>query len=255
MKWKKTLGAAVIGAVVGIIGTAKASPVVDAPPGGGGGGQSFNISESSSFVNNSSTQGQAQGSFDGYFVATDVQSSLSIWLRPDPQPGNLGQFYFSTHANGFIPEPGQDLTQFLNSQLNTNGSLRVNQVTTEPSPDGSYVSYFFNPEFQLWGNGNARLYQFSDSPPFGNFWSNLSVDGGMVTNTSTDIERNLWAGEGEPPPWLSDLQLNFYASGPITAGNFTVVPEPASLVLLGAGAVALVERKRRLAPPRLCKIG
>ncbi|MBI2097347.1 MAG: PEP-CTERM sorting domain-containing protein [Candidatus Vogelbacteria bacterium] len=129
-------------------------------------------------------------------------------------------------------------------------------MTTEPSPDGDYINYIFNPELSLYGNGSSKLYQFPDTPPlWSNFYSNVYVEGGMVTNISTDIERNIWSGDGAPPPWLSDLRLNFYASGVITAGNFTIVPEPASLALLSAGGVAMIYRKRRLSRLRLNPIG
>lgn len=106
------------------------------------------------------------------------------------------------------------------------------------------VPFYNFDEFALWGAGEAALGEPSlTGGPHPLFSFDLTIAPGSTGNISAGIGIATFA-----PTQL----ITFGASTPVDAGDSSavgnvpviVIPEPASLVLLGIGALALVRRRR-----------
>lgn len=259
MKWKWLSGMAVLGALVGFIGTAEAGPVMDAPSGGGGGGGgrndqgiSFGSGYDNTLGNDSFWDAQAWGNANGALLTESI--GTSFWFEPagNPQPGNAGRFNLSINAQGsFFPSDGNitpEMQRLADNPLSVNGTFRINEVTIEQND--KLTIYSFDPTFQLFWDSQGYLNIWPERDYInGSIYANAWADGGQFTNSVSYFELNEWAGEGPRPDWLSDWTASFNFSGLVTPSSVMVVPEPAALVLLGGGAIAMICRRRRL--PRL----
>jgi hypothetical protein len=97
-----------------------------------------------------------------------------------------------------------------------------------------------------WGNATGTWDADSTSsatsalaPVLTNFNTHLGTGSGQIyTGPTSDTQANLIADIENPANWTTSTANTW------SGGNFTVVPEPASLTVLGIGSVVLLARRR-----------
>ncbi len=242
---KSTVFVALLGLIFGLSGTVKAGTIPPVPipmptvPVGGGGGSPI-ISDIS--TNSSWGLDWANGSVSGPLVTQQISSGIWTNANPNPEPGNIGTFNMNVSASGMFYHPGDPIPS---AQLPQVGAfLRTNNVHSEPWGDGG-TTYLFDPTLELSSRGNGGFWIDPDGNYSGWLAGNFGVVGGTFTNVDVNFQENHWTGKGPRPEWLTDWSAYFNASGIITATNFTVVPEPATLALFAISGVAAILKGKR----------
>lgn len=181
-------------------------------------------------------------------LTESIGTSFSFDPSGNPQPGNAGRFNLGISVQGnFFPADGSvtpEMQRLADNPLSASGTFRVNEVTVEQ--DGKWTIYRFDPTLQLSWDSQGYLYISPERDWInGSAYANVWADNGQFTNSSPYFELNDWTGEGPRPEWLSDWSLNFSFSGLATPTSVQIVPEPATLSLLGLSALATVSYGRR----------
>lgn len=133
-------------------------------------------------------------------------SSYSTFNNPTAAGNVIGTLFYSNEAH-FTFTVGQTTDFVLTVLVGTNGSVSPSSVTVDQTVGGSGTATFNFP-----GNNSVSEYVFFD----------ISAATGDVFTVSKDGSTN--AG--------------------ITGVAFETVPEPASLILLGAGSMLVLSRRR-----------
>jgi hypothetical protein len=169
----------------------------------------------------SSFSGAANSYVAVNFEATGDQGTISAWLMTSTRMFNNGdivQFMTRTQTNSLFPDR-------LEVRFSTNGA------STDAGNDSSTVGDFTH----LLGTVNSGL---------------------TVGGYPTDWTMESYTVSGLSSPILGRLGLRYYVtdagafgnnSNIIGLDNLVVVPEPASLVVLGLGVVVLIRRRKRAA--------
>ncbi len=229
---KSTVYVASLGLILGLYSPAMAGNVP--PPGGGNQDVSTNSSWGPDWAN---------GSVSGPLITQQMSAGIWTSANPDPKPGNLGTFNMNFSASGIFYHPGDPVPDSQPPQVSA--SLRANSVHSEHWGDGGTIIYF-DPMLDLSSRGNGGFW-IDPNPGYFSGWlsGNLGVVGGKFTDVSANFQENHWTGDGPRPSWLTDWNAYFNASGIITATNFTVVPEPATLTLAAIGGLVTFRLRRR----------
>jgi hypothetical protein len=204
---------------------------------------------------------QVQGSGDSFsWVALHTIPDGTVlswtdegWLGPSntlnsPSGGGfsgngVGEQGFNviTVPAGGIPA-GTVTTVSLASGLGSGGeSVHLFEGTAPTSNPGTGLVWGIN-----WGNATGTWDADSTSsatsalaPVLTNFNTHLGTGSGQIyTGPTSDTQANLIADIENPANWTTSTANTW------SGGNFTVVPEPASLTVLGIGSVVLLVRRR-----------
>lgn len=162
----------------------------------------------------------AMGWFQDYIIVAGAQNSGYYWIGQDPgwatkfDGANLG----NVPTGGFLI--GADMRYWSDTQDRDGGAFywRV---------DGGSITEIIWTQTYLGGND----YQ-------GTYPTTVSVGSGLSLGQHTlEVWAKSW-GTGQGDSWLSNDGLNYKAT-------FTTVPEPTTLVLIGAGIAGLLVYRRR----------
>ena len=231
--------------ILGNWGSALAGPVlpvpVPTPPPGGGGGRMFTNGSASSGYDSSHGWGNVSGND---LIVEGI--SGSIYFNPDDNPNDnvIASFSAMIDVNGSFAE---NPDQFPNDTKgpSVNGHSEIYEFSFVDTDPWDYI--IGEPVFSLGYHANTNYWVNhwgQKASLWTNVYSNFDVFGGEITNSSASFSQNYWSPLSPPPPdWfmLSDWNGSLSVSGVVTS----VVPEPATLSLLGAGAVATLIRRRR----------
>ncbi|MEK7585463.1 MAG: PEP-CTERM sorting domain-containing protein [Patescibacteria group bacterium] len=209
--------------------------------------------------------GDAQGSVSGGFVITHLDVSFSWSGNRNPTPNNLGTFYMSLNGDGYVPEdPANDpfVQAHLNDSPSAGGSRSVYEARIETGSDDKggtydYVAFEKQLGLNIWSWSSPWLN--TETGEFSNYLTaNFSVENGIFTDVYPYLQTNVWSDPNNPPPdWFDEVSFGFSASGIITGENFAIVtvPEPATMTMMGIGALALAHRVWRRKDIPVTRIG
>ncbi|MEK7208872.1 MAG: PEP-CTERM sorting domain-containing protein [Patescibacteria group bacterium] len=247
-KWSlMTVMVAVALVLLGNWGLASAGPVLPPVPtvppgGGGGGGGSRNIGNGYASSGHDDVRGWGSVNGNGLLVS-EISGSVDLYPDDNPNDGVIGRFSASIYMHGsFAEDPGEFPTD--NQGPSVNGRLSIDEYSFVDADPWPYVGG--RPVFSLSYDANTN-YNYWVRQPGGekelwtNAFANFYVIGGRVTNSSASFNQNYWSPSSPPAPeWFT---LNGW-DGHISVSG-VIVPEPATLSLLGVGMAAMLIRRRR----------
>jgi len=229
--------------MLGNWGSASAGPVppvpVPTPPPGGGGGASFVSGDGSANSGHGDFHGWGSVSGDGLLVS-DMSGSVNIYPDYNPNDEIINRFSAAINLSGsFAKNPNEVPANTRGPSVN--GGSTISEYSFVDSDPWNYVtgktvfSIGYSADTNYWIKGETF---------FTNIYADFNVSGGRITDSFASFNQNFWSPTSPPAPdWftLHDWDGYISVSGVVTS----VVPEPATLSLLGAGAVAMLVRRRR----------
>ncbi len=188
--------------------------------------------------------------FDGSILTESVHAGLWTSASTDPQPGNIGTFTMVISASGNWVEDGDPITNEMwnlsDNPISSNASIRTTNINTYEDDEMIWINF---DEVLGLNSGIMSGFQIDLESEKNNIngWisGNFNVYGGRITGVEP-IFQDYTGTEGGPFEGMPDYNAYATVTGIITSENFrVVVPEPATLVMLGLGGVGTVWRKRR----------
>jgi hypothetical protein len=197
--------------------------------------------------------------FGSYFMLEDeFRIQLQVYMNPDPDivyavavtdfgaPSSFGFIFFQAIVP--VPTPGT-VTNTFSSSTTDGGGAAGTPVTALAPPAGISTD----------GDATAEIVVFSLSTNGGVSWLNAGLDlapsfvGASTSDVQGPFNEGPAAGPAAAGSFYSDmrLDLNFQMAGGGDAftfnGRATVIPEPATLTLIGVGLAGLAMQGRRRA--------
>lgn len=230
-----TITTIIAATVLGLAGNVRATEYVETFDDGDAGWYATTINNKGGEKVSSVKWNKTGGNPNGYISGKLNRSSNRIYALTPENIGDYGDMTGLTlttdyKIDGKVTRPDEAMVRFYVGS-ETDGSkyfVTKDAYSWNPNMDTSWATHqvdLIADNFLLWPN------QTSGSLTFADVIANLDDIGLVFTGAASDFKQI--------------KSLGFSGKGTISIDNFGTIPEPATLCMLGLGAVGLILRKRR----------
>ncbi|MCJ7516139.1 MAG: PEP-CTERM sorting domain-containing protein [Dehalococcoidia bacterium] len=168
-----------------------------------------------------------------------------VWTQntgTEPNPGNWAPFYLTARSNGLVRIQFHDLSGYQHTAESALGLVTNGQwYCIAGVSDGSTLSLYLDD-----GGGYDLVAQTALDPNNIGIDTRLAIGAGAAGDNwagTWTVGRGLWNG-GHTDRFFGNIDEVRISDAALNPSQFLCVPEPATMVLLGLGSLALIRRRK-----------